>query len=262
MAAHHAAQQGGDLHGEGFLYGHDPLHGLPGLPGGLQAVERPPAEPNAFWGSYENPRELTARTWRKVRYVEPREGPLRWGFLSDTCKHCSQASCLTVCPTQAIWRTSWGAVVVNDDRCNGCRYCVSACPFKVVDFDEARGRVAKCTLCRDRVEKSLAPACASVCPTGSIAFGERTDMLIRARSRLGELWEQGVSQARLYGENELTGLNNLYLITEAPEAYGLPRSPRHSVASVFPGSVWSVGAAAAVGLAALIAFRERVHGEK
>ncbi len=216
-----------------------------------------PAEPNTFWGSYENPRELTARTWRKVKFAEPEDGPLRWSFLSDTCKHCTEASCLTVCPTGAIYRTEWGAVVVDDDRCNGCRYCVSACPFKVVDFDAERGRVAKCTFCRDRVEQGLSPACAAVCPTGSIAFGERGEMLARARTRLGELWDQGTTRARLYGEKELAGLQNLYVLTEPPETYGLPRQPRHCVATVFPGSVWSIGAAAAVGLAALVAFRER-----
>ncbi|MHB8766635.1 MAG: 4Fe-4S dicluster domain-containing protein [Deferrisomatales bacterium] len=216
-----------------------------------------PAEPNDFRGTYENPRELSARSWRRVKFLEPRDGPVRWSFLSDTCKHCADASCLTVCPTNAIRRTSWGGVVVDDGRCNGCRYCVSACPFQVVAFDEERGRVAKCTFCADRVEQGLDPACASVCPTGSIAFGERPAMVTRARSRLTELWEQGVTGARLYGEHELEGLNNLFVLTEPPEAYGLPRAPRPSVATVFPGSVWSIGAAAAVGVAALVAFRER-----
>jgi formate dehydrogenase iron-sulfur subunit len=221
-----------------------------------------PAEANAFRGTYENPRDLTARTWRKVKFVEPAEGPLRWTFLSDTCKHCTQASCLTVCPTNAIQRTDWGGVVVNDERCNGCRYCVSACPFKVVDFDEERGRVAKCTFCHDRVDQGLAPACAEVCPTGAIAFGERQEMLALGQARLNELWDAGTSQARLYGENELAGLHNLSILTEPPEAYGLPREPRHCVATVLPGSVWSVGAAAVVGLAALVAFRERTGEEE
>lgn len=216
-----------------------------------------PVEPTSPRGTYENPPELSARSWRKVTYVEPQDGPLRWTFLSDSCKHCTQASCLTVCPTGAIHRTNWGAVVVDDGRCNGCRYCVAACPFKVVDFDPERGRVAKCTFCAGRVARGLAPACASVCPTGSIAFGERSDLLVQARARLHELWERGTPQARLYGENELGGLHNLAILTEPPEAYGLPAHPRYCVESVFPASVWSVGAAAAVGLAALVAFRER-----
>ncbi|HSH70476.1 MAG TPA: 4Fe-4S dicluster domain-containing protein [Deferrisomatales bacterium] len=220
-----------------------------------------PAEPNTFWGTYENPRELTASSWRKVKFVEPDRGPVRWSFFSDSCKHCTQASCLTVCPTGAIYRTEWGAVVVNDGRCNGCRYCVAACPFKVVDFDVARGRVAKCTFCHDRVAQGLSPACAEVCPTGAIQFGERPEMLSKAQTRLGDLWDAGTTQARLYGETELAGLHNLSILTESPEAYGLPREPRHCVSTVFPGSLWSVGAAAAVGLAALIAFRERTAEE-
>ncbi len=221
-----------------------------------------PAEPNPFQGTYENPRELTARTWRKVTFAEPDAGPLRWSFLSDTCKHCTEASCLTVCPTNAIRRTDWGAVVVDDERCNGCRYCVASCPFKVVDFDEDRGRVAKCTFCDDRVAQGLAPACSAVCPTGAIAFGERQAMLAKGRARLSALWDGGTTQARLYGEAELAGLHNLSILTEPPEAYGLPREPRHCVSTVFPGSVWSVGAAAIVGLAALVAFRERAGEEE
>ncbi len=216
-----------------------------------------PAEENHFWGSYENPRELSARTWRKVKFVEPADGPTRWSFLSDTCKHCTEASCLAVCPTGAIRRTSWGAVVVDDGRCNGCRYCVAACPFKVVDFDESRGRVAKCTFCNDRVDQGLKPACASVCPTGAIAFGDRTEMLARARARLRELWDTGSAGARLYGETELMGLHNLMILTEPPSTYGLPENPRQCTDSVFPGAVWSVGAAGAMVVAALVAFRER-----
>lgn len=221
-----------------------------------------PAENNSFSGSYENPRELTARSWRKVKFVEPREGPERWSFFSDTCKHCTQASCLTVCPTNAIFRTEHGAVVVNDDRCNGCRYCVAACPYKVVDFDEEKGRVAKCTFCHDRVSRGLSPACASVCPTGAIAFGDRKEMLATAKARLNEIWERGAVKAHLYGETELGGLNNLCILTEETEIYGLPKSPRFSISRVFPASVWSIGAAATVIVAALVAFRQRGLGKE
>jgi formate dehydrogenase iron-sulfur subunit len=192
-----------------------------------------------------------------VKFSETPAGGLRWSFLSDTCKHCSDASCLSVCPTGAIRRTSLGAVVVDQDRCNGCRYCVSACPFRVVAYDDKTGRVAKCTLCRDRTDKGLAPACATTCPTGAIAYGEREALRALARTRLVELRRQGVREASLYGEKELGGLNSFYLLLEPPETYGLPREPRYSIASVFPGSMWSIGAAAAVGLAALVAFRER-----
>lgn len=216
-----------------------------------------PAEDNGFTGSYQNPMELTAKSWRTVKFVEPAEGPTRWSFLSDTCKHCTQASCLTVCPTGAIYRTQAGAVVVNDDRCNGCRYCVAACPFKVVDFDEGRGRVAKCTMCSDRVAAGMKPACTSVCPTGALVFGDRAEMVASAKLRLGQLWNNGYPSARLYGEKELGGLHNLMIITEPPEAYGLPADPRQCVDSVFPSSVWSIGAAGTMVLAALVAFRER-----
>ncbi len=221
-----------------------------------------PAERTQFWGTYENPRDLTARTWRKVKFVESRASALRWNFMSDTCKHCTDASCLAVCPTGAIRRTAYGAVVVNQELCNGCRYCVSACPFQVIAFNEETGRVNKCTFCNDRVEHGLAPACAATCPTGAISYGDREDLMARAKARLAELRARGVRDARIYGENELSGLGNFYLLTRPPGDYGLPEAPRYSVANVFAGSSWSVGAAVAVGLAALVAFRERGGGEE
>ena len=64
---------------------------------------------------------------------------LRWLMSSDVCKHCTEAACLDVCPTGALMRTEFGTVVVQDDVCNGCGYCVSACPFGVI----AQARVGR-----------------------------------------------------------------------------------------------------------------------
>ena len=216
------------------------------------------AESTAFLGSYENPRELSAQTWRKVKFVETvaQDGAPRWRFLSDACKHCTDASCLAVCPTGALFRRPWGAVDLNQDVCNGCRYCVAACPFGVVTFNEATGRANKCIMCPDRVEAGLDPACVSTCPTGALSFGERGDLLARAKRRVAELRQRG-EQPRLYGERELSGLHALYVLQEPPEAYGLPAKPRFAIAGVLPGSLLSIAASAVMGVAALVAFRER-----
>lgn len=147
-----------------------------------------PAEKTRFVDTYENPPALSAITWRRVKFIEGRQnGRARWTFMSDNCKHCTDASCLAVCPTGAIFRTGYGAVVINQEACNGCRYCVTACPFGVISFNPETGRVNKCILCPDRVESGLLPACAKTCPTGAITFGEREERLTTAKKRLEEL---------------------------------------------------------------------------
>src|SRR3954454_8205322 len=138
--------------------------------------------------SYDNTQQLDANTWRHVAFVEQGEHPdFRWLMSSDVCKHCTRAGCLEVCPTGALFRTEFGTVVVQEDVCNGCGYCVPACPFGVLTKRETSehsgdaplfgllgqkedGRVWKCTLCYDRLKDGLEPACAKACPTKSIQF--------------------------------------------------------------------------------------------
>src|ERR671911_1044213 len=122
--------------------------------------------------SYDNTVDLSATTWRHVAFVE-RSTPhgIAWLMLSDVCKNCVHAGCLDACPTGAIIRTEFGTVVIQDDVCNGCGYCVPACPFGVPQLSDADGGSHKCTLCYDRLRGGLAPACATACPTGSIRFG-------------------------------------------------------------------------------------------
>jgi formate dehydrogenase iron-sulfur subunit len=217
------------------------------------------AEPTQFRGSYENPPDLSARTWRKVKFIESagEDGRVRWRFISDACKHCSDASCLAVCPTGALFRRPWGAVDLNQEVCNGCRYCAAACPYGVVTFNEETGRADKCVMCPDRVGAGLLPSCVSTCPTGALSFGERDQILNRAKRRVAELKAKGEKNAQLYGERELSGLHALYLLQEKPGAYGLPEKPRFATASVFSGSVWSIVASVAMGVAALVSFRGR-----
>lgn len=216
------------------------------------------AEPAVFRGTYENPVDLSAKTWRKVKFLEvaAENGPTRWRFLSDACKHCTDASCLAVCPTGALFRRPWGAVDLDQDACNGCRYCVGACPFGVITFNEETGRADKCTMCPDRVEAGLDPACVSTCPTGALTFGERPSLLERAKRRMAELRQRG-ERPHLYGEHELSGLHALYVLQEPPKTYGLPDRPRFAAVGVVPGSLLSVGASIVMGVAGLVAFRQR-----
>jgi formate dehydrogenase iron-sulfur subunit len=181
----------------------------------------------------------------------------RWLMSSDVCKHCTHAACLDVCPTGALFRTEFGTVVVQDDICNGCGYCVPACPFGVIDRrvgDEHTRNVGiaqKCTLCYDRLGAGHTPACAQACPTESIQFGDVDELRERAAARVATLHEAGVPEARLYGEDPQDGVGGagaFFLLLDEPEVYGLPPDPVVTTRDL--PSMWRTAAAAAGALLA------------
>ncbi|MHB1837202.1 MAG: 4Fe-4S dicluster domain-containing protein [Solirubrobacteraceae bacterium] len=178
---------------------------------------------------------------------------LRWLMASDVCKHCTDAACLDVCPTGALFRTEFGTVVVQEDICNGCGYCVPACPFGVIDQREDDGRVWKCTLCYDRVKDGNEPACAQTCPTNSIQFGPVDELRERAEHRLAQLQEAGQDRAQLYladSDDGVGGAGAFFLLLDDPEVYGLPPDPVDTRRDI--GEIWSAAAIAAAGLGALL----------
>jgi formate dehydrogenase iron-sulfur subunit len=196
--------------------------------------------------SYDNTSELGANTWRHVAFIEqtePEVDALRWLMSSDVCKHCTHAACLDVCPTGSLFRTEYGTVVVQEDICNGCGYCVPACPFGVLDkrhlprrdapalpllTKKEDGRVWKCTLCYDRLKGGHEPACAKACPTDSIQFGPLDELRERAEQRLEKLQADDWNGARLYGNDPNDGVGGFgafFLLLDEPEVYGLPPDP-------------------------------------
>jgi formate dehydrogenase iron-sulfur subunit len=187
--------------------------------------------------SYDNTGALGSDAWRHVAFIEQDvihaigagDGQAtRWLMASDVCKHCTHAACLDVCPTGALMRTEFGTVIVQPDVCNGCAYCVSACPFGVIDRREDDGRAWKCTMCYDRLRGGLEPACAKACPTDSIQFGPLDELRSTAQRRLAELKAAGETRARLYGddpEDGIGGAGAFFLLLDAPEVYGLPPDP-------------------------------------
>ncbi|MEV5876444.1 4Fe-4S dicluster domain-containing protein [Streptomyces sp. NPDC052101] len=233
--------------------------------------------------SYDNTQGLGADSWRHVAFIEQHgtfggqqpaaahddvdvftaagqispvapdgRTELRWLMASDVCKHCTHAACLDVCPTGALFRTEFGTVVVQQDVCNGCGYCVPACPYGVIDQRRDDGRVWKCTLCYDRLGVGMEPACAKSCPTDSIQFGPLEELRERARVRVAELHAAGVSGARLYGESPDDGVGGagaFFLLLDEPEVYGLPPDPVVTTRDL-PG-MWRHAALAAASLAAL-----------
>jgi formate dehydrogenase iron-sulfur subunit len=255
----------------------------------------PASDPVWTGSSYDNTGQLSATTWRHVQFIEhigrrdngrnayiddqiaqaQLEGTIplippgtalpffntdRWLMQSDVCKHCANAPCQEACPTGAIIRTEFDTVYVQQDICNGCGYCVVACPFGVIARDEYGDRTAhKCTLCYDRLKDGMEPACAKACPTDSIQFGEVEQLKAHARERLGILHERGVEEARLYGVDDAIlegGLNSFFLLLDAPEVYNLPENPPRPSNNVVPASLWTIVAAAVLGLFGILFFRE------
>ncbi|HLI55949.1 MAG TPA: 4Fe-4S dicluster domain-containing protein [Actinomycetota bacterium] len=232
-----------------------------------------PEDGLSFLGtSYDNTGGLGASTWRHVAFIEQRQiaaagpaeaaGGVRWLMSSDVCKHCTSAACLEVCPTGALIRTEFGTVVVQEDICNGCGYCVPACPFGVIDKREEDGRVWKCTLCYDRLKGGLVPACAKACPTESIQFGPLLELRKRAGDRLEQLRAGGETSARLYGADPGDGVGGagaFFLLLDDPEVYGLPPDPVSTTRDL-PG-MWKAAAVAAgsllAGVAAAFVFGRR-----
>jgi formate dehydrogenase iron-sulfur subunit len=246
-----------------------------------------PADNQGFLGSsYDNSGELGSERWRHVAFIEQKlpvgvegaapdslvqeaarqnlveqgleadtdEDGFRWLMSSDVCKHCTEAGCLDACPTGSIFRTEFGTVVVQEDICNGCGYCVVSCPFGVLDQREEDGRVWKCTLCYDRLQGDMEPACAQACPTDSIQFGELDELRERAQKRVEMLHGKGRSEARLYGEDPEDGVGGFgafFLLLDEPETYRLPPNP--VVPTRNAGSVWASAAAAAATMAVGIA---------
>jgi formate dehydrogenase iron-sulfur subunit len=222
--------------------------------------------------SYDNTGKLGADTWRHVAFIEQRKplagqepgvrhdggdpagGDLRWLMSSDVCKHCTHAACLDVCPTGALIRTEFGTVVVQEDVCNGCGYCVPACPYGVIDQRKDDGRVWKCTLCYDRLGDGLTPACAQACPTESIQFGPLDELRARAGERVRQLRDGGVDDARLYGDDPDDGVGGagaFFLLLDEPEVYGLPPDPVVTTRDL--PAMWRRVAVAAAGVAAGVA---------
>lgn len=191
------------------------------------------AEDTVNSGTYENPADLTPRTWLKMRFTEVDDnGQVAWLFTRRACMHCTDAGCVKVCPPKAVFHHQDGYVAYDKEKCTGCGYCKEACPFDVPRLEGNRltgkMKMEKCRFCQDRVSSDYEPACVKTCPTGALAFGERDEMIALGKARANELG----SGARLYGEEELDGLHVMYVLSHAPEDHGLPVEPEVPPATI------------------------------
>ncbi|HKT46704.1 MAG TPA: 4Fe-4S dicluster domain-containing protein [Candidatus Acidoferrales bacterium] len=219
--------------------------------------------------SYDNTGGLGHSTWRHVKFVENGAVPgfggnapkfFSWEFSSDVCKHCENAGCLEACPTGAIVRTEFGGVYIQPDVCNGCGYCVVACPFGVVERNPQDGRAFKCTFCYDRQKAGLKPACATACPTESIQFGEIDTLREKARQRAADLQRKGFADVQLYDplETSVGGIHAFFLVRGDAKAYNYPRKPEVPTTYLRKGWISALAGAALLLGSAILAFgRER-----
>ena len=188
-----------------------------------------PAEQTVCWGCYDNPPDLSPTTWNRIAFYEWEEdGQPKWMFRPVRCFHCTDAPCVAVCPTGALYKDAYGFTAFDESLCNGCGYCTQACPYNIprlTDMDTikgttnltGKGKSSKCVFCQDRVHNNLVPACANTCSTGSIQYGERADMVALGKARVAEIKANGTPEANLYGENLLGGLGMMYVLPKSAD---------------------------------------------
>ncbi len=203
-------------------------------------------------GVYDNPIDLTDRSWTVMRFYEeelPQKG-LQWLIVKDGCLHCEDPGCLRACPAPgAILQFANGIVDFQQENCIGCGYCQTGCPFNIPRYSMKDQKAYKCTLCSDRVAVGLEPACIKSCPTQALTFGSKEDMLELARERVGELGERGFQKASIYDPSGVGGTHVLYVLPHGdPELYRLPAKPEVSPLV----ALWRSGVARTLGVLTMV----------
>ena len=185
---------------------------------------------NKFTGSYQSPMDLNGNTRLIMTFDEKESGnkfqPLNFAIGRRSCYHCTDAACVEICSSGALYHKENGVVAFDTDKCNGCTYCQSACPFDVPRFRKTDSRIDKCTLCFDRLEEGGVPACVKTCQPEALKFRPREEMIRIGKERVEFLKRKGFDKAELYGEHEMGGLHTLTVCKYGHEAYGLPTDPK------------------------------------
>lgn len=206
-----------------------------------------PAGNTKFRGTYTNPPTLEPHTWTHLKFSETEQGD--WLFANYACMHCTDAACMSVCPADAIFRTKNGTIWCDREKCLGCGLCVQHCPFNVPHISEVTKKMEKCSGCVERTSNGLKPACVATCPNGALEYGDKKTLVAKAEEKLETLRNKGFHQACLYGVDEMEGLGRVYILTQPPEAYGLPAHPKYSASAwLWQMARVPVGKLASIGL--------------
>ncbi len=197
------------------------------------------------WSGYQSHKDLSFNRYTLVKYFERTnaQGNLTgWQFMKTGCFHCADPACQKVCPVEAVSKRDSGAVVIDQEKCIGCGYCAYNCPFGVPKVNSAGTKASKCSLCSVRTENKMKPSCAQTCPTGAVIYGPRKEILEMASARL-DLIKKAHPVASLYNPEGVGGTHTIYLLPDAPEAFGLAKAPEIPVSiSVWKDFVRPVGA--------------------
>lgn len=194
-----------------------------------------PTEKNAcvsqFTGTYQNPPDINNETRLIITFneqeAETGNKGIKWAFGRRACQHCSNAGCVSVCPTGAIYRDEeTGMVTTDESKCIGCQRCSSACPYSVPQYHGPKGTINKCTGCIDRIENGMEPACVATCQPNALQFGERDEMLKIAKARVEWLHEKGYEDACVYGEKEMDGLHVIQVLKYGIDMHGQVKDPQ------------------------------------
>lgn len=200
------------------------------------------------------PSDLSATTWNLIK---KREGVdlADWPFFRYQCMHCTDAACVAVCPSGALYKDECGFTAYDREKCIGCGYCTQFCPYgaphlETTNLLTGEAKMGKCTFCQERIwYEEGGPACVEACPTGALTWGSRGTLLDQAKERVATLHTQGLSDARLYGEYEAGGLQRLSIIVAEPEQYNLPVAPlTPTVARIWQDIVQPLGGLAIAGV--------------
>jgi formate dehydrogenase iron-sulfur subunit len=182
------------------------------------------------FGGYQSHEDLTPNTWDLMRFNEVDIGDrgIAWLIRKDSCFHCAEPGCLLACPAPgAIVQYENGIVDFDQDKCIGCQYCVSGCPFDIPRFDAKTKKVYKCTLCVDRVSNGMEPACVKACPTSAIRYGTKEQMTTYGEEKVAKLKQRGFDDALLYDPEGVGGLHMMYVVPRGDmlDDYGIPNEP-------------------------------------
>jgi formate dehydrogenase beta subunit len=212
-----------------------------------------PPETTVQSGTYQTMPDMTSNFWNLIRFSEHdgSDGAFHWLMRKDQCMHCSEPGCLIACPAPgAIVQYANGIVDFQQDQCIGCGYCMTGCPFNVPKFADKTRRVYKCTMCVDRVQVGLQPACVKACPTSCLQFGTKDAMLEVASRRVDQLKANGFPQAAVYDPAGVGGTSVVSVLAfgDRPELYGLPANPTvPRMVTVWKGALKSIGNLAIAG---------------
>jgi len=220
------------------------------------------AKQTVNYGSYQNPPTLQSNTYMIIHFpdVKDAKGNVKWLFRKEACMHCSDAGCVTACPTGALYHTEFGTVGLNPDRCIGCKNCVAACPFEVPKYEQETDRVFKCDMCESRLRNNLTPACVKACPTGALKWGEKDAMIKLAADRVKELG----GDANIYGDKYVSGTHFMYVFQEKQPVYAaLVQNPKVPLAVVaWKNLLKPLSLLAAGGIVAGSFLHYLIHGPK